>query len=169
MVSIYVKDYGVMRFTLDYENAPISASNFVSLARKGYYENLTFHRIIKNFMIQGGDGRPRGRHLDYTIKGEFRSNGVDNKLLHKRGVLSMARTMYRDSATSQFFVMHKDAPHLDGDYAAFGTMVEGFDVLDKIAGVRTDRNDRPLTPVVIEKVVVEDEPERDFPTIAEEF
>ncbi len=158
MVKIYVKDYGVMSFQMDYENAKNTAANFVQLADSGFYEGLTFHRIISGFMIQGGNGEFNGKYIDYTIKGEFRSNGVENNLKHKRGVISMARTMVKDSASSQFFIMHKDAPHLDGEYAAFGTMVEGFDVLDKIASVRTDNNDMPLKPVVIEKVEVIDEP-----------
>ncbi|MEE3442449.1 MAG: peptidylprolyl isomerase, partial [Candidatus Enteromonas sp.] len=108
----------------------------------------------------------RGRKLDYTIKGEFKANGVNNNLIHKRGVISMARTMIPDSATSQFFIVHKDAPHLDGQYAAFGTMIEGEDVLDAIAKVRTDRfNDKPYEDVVIESVEVIDEPENDYPVI----
>ncbi len=165
MVIIHVKDFGDMSFELDYENAPISAANFVALARKGFYDGLTFHRIIKGFMIQGGNGLPKGRALPYTIKGEFASNGVQNRLLHDRGVLSMARTMIKDSATSQFFVMHKKAPHLDGEYAAFGKMISGEDALDKIAAVETDWNDAPYTPVVISSVEVIDEPERDYPRI----
>lgn len=158
MVKIYVKDYGVMSFKMDYENAKNTASNFVMLADSGFYDGLTFHRIISGFMIQGGNGELNAKYLDYTIKGEFRSNGIENNLKHKRGVISMARTMVKDSASSQFFVMHKDASYLDGEYAAFGTMVDGFDVLDKIAGVRTDSNDMPLKPVVIEKCEVIDEP-----------
>ncbi|MCR4562326.1 MAG: peptidylprolyl isomerase [Bacilli bacterium] len=165
MVKIFVKDYGVMSFEMDYDAAPISAANFVDLARKGFYDGLTFHRIIKGFMIQGGDGRSKGRFLDYTIKGEFKSNGVNNPLLHERGVLSMARTMIRDSATSQFFVMHKKSPWLDGEYAAFGRMIEGEDVLDAIAGVKTNGNDAPLKPVIIDHVEVIDEPEKSFPVI----
>ncbi len=153
-----VKDYGVMTFALDYDAAPNSAANFVELARSGFYDGLIFHRIIKGFMIQGGWGDLKGKNIDYTIKGEFKANGVDNPLKHKRGVLSMARTMVNDSASSQFFVMHKDAPHLDGQYAAFGHMLDGFDVLDKIASVDTDRSDRPFREVVIEKVEVIDEP-----------
>ena len=147
-----------MTFALDYDAAPNSAANFVELARSGFYDGLIFHRIIKGFMIQGGWGDLKGKNIDYTIKGEFKANGVDNPLKHKRGVLSMARTMVNDSASSQFFVMHKDAPHLDGQYAAFGHMLDGFDVLDKIASVDTDRSDRPFREVVIEKVEVIDEP-----------
>ena len=160
-----VKDYGVMTFALDYDAAPNSAANFVELARSGFYDGLFFHRIIKGFMIQGGWGDLKGKNIDYTIKGEFKANGVDNPLKHKRGVLSMARTMVNDSASSQFFVMHKDAPHLDGQYAAFGHMLDGFDVLDKIASVDTDRSDRPFREVVIEKVEVIDEPVKEVKKI----
>ena len=157
MIRITVANYGVMEAELDWEAAPNTCANFVELASSGFYEGLLFHRIIKGFMIQGGWGDLKGKHLDYSIKGEFASNGVKNPLLHKRGVLSMARTMYPDSASSQFFIMHKDAPHLDGEYAAFGHLTSGFDVLDKIASVRTDRSDRPYDPVVIEKIEVIDE------------
>ena len=160
-----VKDYGVMTFALDYDAAPNSAANFVELARSGFYDGLIFHRIIKGFMIQGGWGDLKGKNIDYTIKGEFKANGVDNPLKHKRGVLSMAHTMVNDSASSQFFVMHKDAPHLDGQYAAFGHMLDGFDVLDKIASVDTDRSDRPFREVVIEKVEVIDEPVKEVKKI----
>ncbi len=158
MVKIYVKDFGMMSFQMDYEAAKNTAANFVQLANSGFYEGLTFHRIISGFMIQGGDGEFQGKFIDYTIKGEFAANGVKNPLKHVRGVISMARTMVNDSASSQFFIMHKDAPYLDGNYAAFGKMIEGFDVLDKIASVKTDSNDMPLKDVVIEKVEVIDEP-----------
>jgi peptidyl-prolyl cis-trans isomerase B (cyclophilin B) len=158
MVKIYVKDYGMMSFNMDYDNAHNTASNFVQLADQGFYNGLSFHRIIKGFMIQGGDGEYNAKYVDYTIKGEFKANGINNNLKHTRGVISMARTMVNDSASTQFFIMHKDSPHLDGQYAAFGTMVEGQDVLDKIASVQTDSRDRPLTPVIIEKVEVIDEP-----------
>jgi len=159
MVKIYVKGYGVMSFKMEYEAAKNTAANFVNLARQGYYNGTKFHRIIKGFMIQGGDGRAEGRPLDYTIKGEFKSNGVNNPLAHDVGVLSMARTMVKDSATSQFFVMHKKSPHLDGEYAAFGTMIDGVDVLNKIADVRTNYADAPTKPIEIEKMEVIDEPE----------
>lgn len=166
MIEIKVKDYGIMKFELDYDNAPNSAANFVSLAKQGFYDGLTFHRIIKGFMIQGGDGRTKGRDLDYSIKGEFLSNGVNNTLKHERGVISMARTMFPDSATSQFFIVHKDSPHLDGEYAAFGKMIEGFDVLDKIASVRTNRyNDAPLAKVEIEYVKAIDEEDKEVSKI----
>lgn len=158
MVKIYVKDYGVLEVELDYKNGPNSAANFVSLCREGFYDGLIFHRIIKGFMIQGGWGELKGKKADFTIKGEFASNGIKNDLKHTRGVISMARTMVKDSASSQFFIMHKDAPHLDGQYAAFGKLVNGFDVLDKIASVRTDYSDMPYEPVIIEKTEVIDEP-----------
>lgn len=158
MVKIYVKNYGVMEIEMDYNNAKNTASNFVMLAHSGFYDGLEFHRIIKDFMIQGGDGEPHQKFLDYVIKGEFKSNGVDNNLKHTRGVISMARTYIPDSGTSQFFICHKDSPHLDGQYAAFGKLVNGFDVLDKIASVKVDRNDAPIENVIIEKMEVIDEP-----------
>lgn len=159
MVKIMVKNFGTMTLKMDYDDgAKNTAANFVQLADSGFYDGLIFHRIIKGFMIQGGDGEEKGRYLDYTIRGDFDSNGVKNSLKHERGVISMARTMVKDSASSQFFIMHKPAHYLDGEYAAFGTLVDGFDVLDKIASVRTDPNDRPYDDVVIEKVEVTDEP-----------
>lgn len=158
MVRIYVKNYGVLTLRMDYEAAPNSAANFVELARSGFYDGLIFHRIIKGFMIQGGWGELKGKKIDYTIKGEFDGNGFHNPKKHTRGVLSMARTMFPDSASSQFFIMHNDAPHLDGQYAAFGELVDGFDILDKIACVRTDRRDQPYEDVVIDHVEVVDEP-----------
>ncbi|CDE15291.1 MAG TPA: peptidylprolyl isomerase [Firmicutes bacterium] len=162
MIVIKVKDYGEMKFNLDYKSAPNTCKNFVSLARKGFYNGVIFHRVIKNFMIQGGD--PTGTGMGgpgYSIKGEFRSNGFKNDLKHDRGVISMARSFMPNSAGSQFFVMHKTAPHLDGEYAAFGTMESGFDVLDAIACTRTNRSDRPLKDIVIETVEVIDEPEEE--------
>lgn len=158
MIRITVKDYGVMEAELDWDAAPNTCANFVELVNSGFYTGLVFHRIIKGFMIQGGWGDLKGKRLDYSIKGEFASNGIKNDLLHTRGVLSMARTMFPDSASSQFFIMHKDAPHLDGEYAAFGKLTGGFDVLDKIATVRTDRRDCPIDPVVIEKIEAIGEP-----------
>lgn len=160
MIRITMKDFGVMEAELCWDKAPNTCANFVELVNSGFYTGLVFHRIIKGFMIQGGWGDLKGKHLDYAIKGEFASNGFKNDLLHTRGVLSMARTMYPDSASSQFFIMHKDAPHLDGGYAAFGKLTSGFDVLDKIASVRTDRGDCPLSPVIIEKIEAVDEPEK---------
>ena len=159
MIRITVKDFGVMTLKMNYEAAPNSAANFVALARSGFYDGLIFHRIIKGFMIQGGWGDLKGKNIDYTIRGEFASNGFKNPLKHTRGIISMARTMMPNSASSQFFIMHKDAPHLDGQYAAFGEMIDGFDVLDKIASVDTDQRDMPYREVVIEKIEVIDEPE----------
>ena len=145
---------------------PDVAPNTVSLVKKGFYDGLIFHRIIAGFMIQGGD--PDGTGMGgpgYSIKGEFNYNGFDNSLKHSRGVLSMARAQHPDSAGSQFFIMHANAPHLDGQYAAFGKLIEGEDVLDKIASVDTDYSDRPRKPQVMKTVTVEtfgvdyDEPE----------
>ena len=135
------------------EKAPQSVYNFISLANKGFYDGLIFHRVIPGFMIQGGcpDGTGMGGP-GYCIKGEFLFNGVKNDLKHKRGVLSMARSSSPNSAGSQFFIMHQDAPHLDGQYAAFGKVVAGMDVVDKIAAVRTDWNDKPTTPVKMKTV-----------------
>ena len=133
-VTITMEDGGVMKLELYPEIAPISVNNFISLVKKGFYDGLTFHRVIPGFMIQGGcpEGNGTGGP-GYQIKGEFASNGVENNLKHTRGVLSMARAMAPDSAGSQFFIMHADAPHLDGEYAAFGKVIEGMDVVDQIA------------------------------------
>ena len=144
IITIQMKDGGVMKAELYPEIAPETVKNFVELASKGFYNGLIFHRVIPNFMIQGGD--PQGTGMGgpgYTIKGEFTANGFRNDLKHTRGVLSMARAMDPDSAGSQFFIMHEDAPHLDGQYAAFGKVIEGIEVVDKIASVKTDYNDRP--------------------------
>ena len=140
------------------EKAPQSVYNFISLANKGFYDGLIFHRVIPGFMIQGGcpDGTGMGGP-GWHIKGEFARNGVPNPIKHTRGVISMARAMDPNSAGSQFFIMHEDAPHLDGGYAAFGHVVAGMDVVDRIAEVATDYNDRPLTPVVMESVRVVEE------------
>ena len=138
------------------EVAPNTVNNFVSLVNKGFYDGLIFHRVISGFMIQGGD--PEGKGIGgpgYCIKGEFSGNGFKNDLSHEKGVLSMARAMNPNSAGSQFFVMHEFSPHLDGQYAAFGKVIEGQDVVDEIAETRTDYNDRPRTPQVMEKVTVE--------------
>ena len=146
----------MMKAELYPEIAPTSVNNFVNLVQKGFYDGLIFHRVIAGFMIQGGD--PEGTGMGgpgYSIKGEFASNGFKNDLKHTRGVLSMARSMRPDSAGSQFFIMHQNAPHLDGDYAAFGKLIEGEDVLDKIAGVDTDYSDRPRKPQVMKTVTVE--------------
>ena len=160
MIIMKIKDIGSIKLELQYGETKNTAANFVELARKGFYNGLTFHRVIRGFMIQGGD--PRGNGMGgpgYSIKGEFRQNGVNNSLRHTRGVISMARAFDPNSAGSQFFIMHKDAPHLDGAYAAFGYVTEGIEVVDAIAKVRTSPSDRPLTPVVIESIEVIDEPE----------
>ena len=138
------------------EAAPQSVGNFIALANSGFYDGLIFHRVIPGFMIQGGD--PKGIGMGgpgYCIKGEFAANGVNNPLKHTYGVLSMARSMMPDSAGSQFFIMTSDSPHLDGQYAAFGKVIEGMDVVDQIASTRTGANDRPLTPQVMKKVTVD--------------
>ena len=155
MIEITMENGGTIRIELDKTAAPITAENFEKLASKGFYDGLTFHRVIPGFMIQGGC--PQGTGMGgpgYTIKGEFASNGVANPIRHTRGVISMARAQDPNSAGSQFFIMHADAPHLDGDYAAFGHVVEGMDVVDEIAAVTTDFRDMPKTPVVMKTVRV---------------
>ena len=153
---IKVKDFGTMELELYEEYAPITVENFVKLANKGFYNGLTFHRVIKNFMIQGGCPLGTGTGgPGYTIKGEFVSNGVNNPIKHERGVISMARAMSPDSAGSQFFIMHKTSPHLDEHYAAFGKVINGIEVVDKIAEVATDYRDKPLNKVVIESIEIE--------------
>lgn len=156
MLVIEMNDGKVMKFNLDYDNAPITCANMEKLASEGFYDGLIFHRIIKDFMIQGGDpeGTGMGGSKD-NIKGEFIGNGVANKHPHKRGTISMARANHPDSASSQFFICHVDTPFLDGQYAAFGDMVEGFEVLDELASVKTGFNDRPINPPVIKKVYIE--------------
>ena len=158
MVRITMQDGGVIDLELDAQAAPITVENFLKLVKDGFYDGLTFHRIIPGFMIQGGcpDGTGMGGP-GWHIKGEFARNGVPNPIKHTRGVISMARAMDPNSAGSQFFIMHEDAPHLDGGYAAFGHVVAGMDVVDRIADVATDYNDRPLTPVVMESVRVVEE------------
>ncbi len=151
IVTIKVKDHGTMVLELSYETAPNTVTNFINLAQDGFYDGLIFHRIISGFMIQGGSSN----QPSCTIKGEFESNGIDNDLKHERGVISMARTSVKDSATSQFFIMHQNSPHLDGEYAAFGKLIEGFDVLDSIARVQTGFQDRPLEDIVIESLSVD--------------
>lgn len=145
-----------MKAELYPEVAPNTVNNFISLVKNGYYDGLIFHRVIKGFMIQGGcpDGTGMGGP-GYQIKGEFAQNGYANELRHTEGVLSMARAMHPDSAGSQFFIMHKDSPHLDGQYAAFGMLIEGMDVVNKIAAVSTDYSDRPLEPQIMKKVTVD--------------
>ena len=166
IVTFTMENGDTMKAELYPEVAPNTVNNFISLVKKGFYDGLIFHRIISGFMIQGGD--PDGSGMGgpgYSIKGEFSYNGVDNNLKHSRGVLSMARAQHPDSAGSQFFIMHANAPHLDGQYAAFGKLIEGEDVLDSIASVDTDWNDRPRKPQVMKTVTVEtfgvdyDEPE----------
>ena len=157
VVTIKMKDGGSIKAELYPEIAPISSENFVKLVKQGFYDGLIFHRVIRGFMIQGGC--PNGTGMGgpgYSIKGEFSANGVKNDLKHTRGVLSMARAMDPNSAGSQFFIMHQDAPHLDGQYAAFGKVIEGMDVVDGIADQRTDYNDKPLAPQVIESMTVEE-------------
>ena len=158
MVIIEMENGGIIKLALDASAAPNTVKNFLSLAGKGYYDGLTFHRIIPGFMIQGGcpDGTGMGGP-GYSIKGEFAANGVKNPLKHKRGVISMARAMNPNSAGSQFFIMHQDAPHLDGHYAAFGQVTEGMDVVDAIAAVPTGYADQPIEPVRIKSVTLEGE------------
>ena len=160
MVRITMKDGGVIDLELDEKAAPITVENFLKLVNAKFYDGTIFHRVISGFMIQGGD--PQGTGMGgpgWTIKGEFAQNGVDNPISHKRGVISMARAMDPDSAGSQFFIMHKDAPHLDGDYAAFGHVVYATDGGDGIASTRTNRwaGDRPYEDQVMETVRVVEE------------
>ena len=153
---ITVKNLGKITVELYYEKAPNTVKNFISLANKGFYDGLTFHRVISGFMIQGGcpEGTGTG-NPGYGIVGEFAANGIENDIVHTRGVISMARGSYSyDSAGSQFFIMHEDATHLDGQYAAFGMLIDGMDIVDQIAASETDYNDKPLKDVVIESVVV---------------
>ena len=156
VVTITMTNGDVMKAELYPEIAPNTVNNFISLVQKGFYDGLIFHRVISGFMIQGGD--PQGTGMGgpgYSIKGEFAMNGVRNDLKHTRGVLSMARSMMPNSAGSQFFIMHASAPHLDGQYAAFGTVVEGLDVVDKIASVRTGWQDKPVEEQKIQSMTVE--------------
>lgn len=156
MVIIEMENGKKIKLELDASAAPITVENFEKLSRDGFYDGLTFHRIIPGFMIQGGCPLGTGTGgPGHTIKGEFKSNGVDNPIRHTRGVISMARSMMPNSAGSQFFIMHKDAPHLDGQYAAFGRVVEGIEVVDEIASVETDYSDKPTTPVIIKSITIE--------------
>ena len=153
MVRITMEDGSVIEIELNAEAAPITCENFLKLVKSGFYDGLTFHRVIPGFMIQGGCPLGNGTGgPGWNIKGEFASNGVNNPIKHTRGVISMARAMAPNSAGSQFFIMHQDAPHLDGQYAAFGHVTAGMDVVDKIAAVATDWNDKPRTPVRMAKV-----------------
>lgn len=155
MIKLEIPGYGDITLELDYDNAPITSKNFEDLVNKGFYDGLTFHRVIKGFMIQGGCPNGTGTGgPGYTIKGEFKANGVDNPIKHTRGTLSMARASDPNSAGSQFFIMHKDAPYLDGSYAAFGHVVDGIEVVDKIASTRTGANDRPLERVIIARAYI---------------
>lgn len=152
---IEMENGGKMTLTLHPEHAPETVANFVKLANSGFYDGLIFHRVIRGFMIQGGDPTGTGRGgPGYQIHGEFAANGVKNTLKHTRGVISMARAMDPNSAGSQFFIMHEDAPHLDGQYAAFGVMSDGFDTLDQIAETETDYSDRPLSEQKIKTVTI---------------
>ena len=156
VVTIEMENGGIIKAELYPEIAPESVRNFISLINKGFYDGLIFHRVINGFMIQGGcpDGTGLGGP-GYSIPGEFAQNGFKNDLKHEEGVLSMARAMHPDSAGSQFFIMHKAAPHLDGAYAAFGKVTEGMDIVNKIAETDTDYRDRPMTPQKIATVTVE--------------
>lgn len=156
VVTITMENGDVMKAELYPEIAPNTVNNFISLVKKGYYNGLIFHRVISGFMIQGGcpDGTGMGGP-GYSIKGEFSQNGVTNTLKHTEGVLSMARAMNPNSAGSQFFIMHKESPHLDGGYAAFGKVIEGMDIVNKIAEVRTDYSDRPMKEQKIQSMTVE--------------
>ena len=156
IVTIEMENGDIMKGELYPEIAPNTVNNFISLIQKDFYNGVIFHRVIEGFMLQGGD--PEGTGMggpDYSIKGEFTQNGFENNLKHEKGVLSMARTMAPDSAGSQFFIMHKNSPHLDGSYAAFGKITEGLDIIDKIASVPTDSNDRPMETQRMKKATVE--------------
>ena len=157
MVVIELENGKKIKLELYPDKAPITCENFEKLVREGFYDGLIFHRVIKGFMIQGGD--PQGTGMGGSkekIKGEFAMNGVPNDLKHTRGVISMARSMNPNSASSQFFIMHKDAPHLDGQYAAFGKVVEGIEAVDEIAETKTGYNDRPLSDIKMKKVYIEE-------------
>ena len=161
MIEITMQNGKTIRIELDATAAPLTVENFTKLVKEGFYDGLTFHRVIPGFMIQGGC--PEGTGMGgpgWAIKGEFAANGVDNPIRHTRGVISMARSQMPDSAGSQFFIMHADAPHLDGQYAAFGHVVEGIEVVDEIAAVTTDFRDKPKTPVVMKTVRVVEEAEQ---------
>ena len=156
IVTIEMESGDIIKAELYPDIAPISVNNYISLIKSGFYNGLIFHRVINGFMIQGGcpDGNGMGGP-GYTIKGEFSSNGVKNELRHTEGVLSMARSMHPDSAGSQFFIMHKNSPHLDGSYAAFGKVIEGMDIVNKIADTKTDYSDRPVQDQRIKQMTVD--------------
>lgn len=156
IVTITMEGGDVIKAELYPEIAPNTVNNFISLINHNFYDGVIFHRVIRGFMLQGGDPDGNGTGgPGYSIKGEFASNGFKNDLKHTAGVLSMARTMIPDSAGSQFFIMHQDAPHLDGEYAAFGKVIEGMDVVNKIAEMPTDYSDRPIHDQVMEMVTVD--------------
>ena len=158
MIQIEMEHGGIIKLELYPDKAPITCANFVKLAKEGFYDGLIFHRVIKDFMIQGGD--PTGTGMggaDENIKGEFKVNGVANDISHVRGVISMARSRSYDSASSQFFICHADAKYLDGQYAAFGKVIEGMEVVDEIAEVKTDYSDRPMIDMVIKTITVVEE------------
>ncbi len=153
MIQITMKNGDVIKIELDPVHAPRTVANFKKLVEEGFYNGLTFHRVIPGFMIQGGCPYGTGTgSAKENVVGEFASNGIDNPIKHERGVISMARAYDKNSGSCQFFIMHEDAPHLDGDYAAFGKVTEGMDAVDRIAGAATDRNDKPLEPQVIETI-----------------
>ena len=156
MIRIEMENGHTMELELDENAAPVTCANFLKLVNEHFYDGLIFHRVIENFMIQGGD--PEGTGMGGSkehIKGEFLANGINNPIKHERGVISMARSMAYDSASSQFFICHKDAPHLDGSYAAFGHLVSGFETLDEIASCETDLRDRPVKEQKIRTITVE--------------
>lgn len=156
IITITMDDNSQIKLELYPEIAPITVENFVKLVKDGFYNGLTFHRIIRGFMIQGGCPQGTGTGgPGHHIKGEFAANGVENNLKHTKGVISMARAQDPNSAGSQFFIMHQDSPHLDGQYAAFGKVIEGLDVVDYIAGTPTDFMDKPKNPIVIKSITVE--------------
>lgn len=155
MIQIEMENGGIIKLELDNDNAPITTANFEKLAKEGFYDGLIFHRVIPGFMIQGGDPEGTGfGGAKEKIKGEFAINGINNPISHKRGVISMARSQNPDSASSQFFICHDDATFLDGQYAAFGKVTQGMDVVDNIASVKTDMNDKPLTEQKIKNIKV---------------
>lgn len=156
VVTIEMKDGGTIKIELYPDIAPNTVNNFINLIKKGFYNGLVFHRVISGFMIQGGC--PEGTGIGgpgYMIQGEFSHNGFENNLKHEAGVISMARAMNPNSAGSQFFIMHENSPHLDGEYAAFGKVIEGMKVVNKIAKVKIDRSDKPVEPQIMEAVTVE--------------
>lgn len=156
IVTFTMENGDIIKAELYPETAPNTVNNFISLINQNFYDGLIFHRVIRGFMIQGGD--PEGSGMGgpgYSIKGEFSQNGVENNLKHEEGVLSMARSMHPDSAGSQFFIMHKNSPHLDGAYAAFGKVIEGMEYVNSIAETKTDYSDRPMAPQVMKTVTVE--------------